>query len=89
MISFKCVAKIKSESVEIHWISPKVDRPHTFSISCGKDRKLAARLARAVNAGAVFHDCTVEKDVSGATYVGATSRVLGRILNADLKRLGY
>jgi hypothetical protein len=63
-----------------------VDRPRTYGIVAGKH---AARLARAINAGVVFHDPKVITDVDGNTFVSAASRVRGRTLNADLKRLGF
>jgi len=31
----------------------------------------------------------IARDVNGATYISAASRVLGRMINADLRRLGF
>lgn len=50
---------------------------------------LAKRLAAAIEAGAVFHDFEVRTDVNGKTFLGYSSRVLGRMMNADLRRLGF
>ena len=50
---------------------------------------LASRLAEAIDAGAVYYDHEVRTDVNGHTFVSARSRVLGRMMNADLKRLGF
>lgn len=54
-----------------------------------KDMKIASRLAAAINAGVVFPDPKVATDVNGKSYVNADATVLGRVLNADLKRLGF
>jgi hypothetical protein len=51
--------------------------------------RVAARLVRAINAGAVFTDTQIKTDTNGHTYVSAQSLVMGRTLNADLTRLGY
>lgn len=54
-----------------------------------KHLALAQRLAKAVEAGAVFRDlrrCTAD---DGSTFVHGAPRVLGRMLNADLCRLGF
>ena len=65
-----------------------VDRPETHGYVV-KDAKMAARLSAAINAGVVFYDPEVRTDVNGRTYVNAPSRVLGRMMNADLRRLGF
>jgi hypothetical protein len=67
-----------------------VDRPVTSGISCGPNRKLAERLRQAVLAGkAINRKAKVLVDVDGKTYADSTWEVMGRYLNADLKRLGY
>jgi hypothetical protein len=91
---FKCHAEIiqQDDHISIHviWDSPNVDRPHTFGWGVGlKHTKLAERLKKAVDAGAVCVTPFVKKDIYGKTYVEAKSNVLGRTMNADLKRLGY
>lgn len=73
--------------VTAHWAG--VERPEVHSISCGQNQKLAQRLADAIASGKVYTDAEVKVDVDGNTYVAATSRVMGRHLNADLKRLGF
>jgi hypothetical protein len=75
-------------SVVFRWTG--VDRPVTHSIGTGKNRRLAERLAAAVTSGAVFASAPeVRRDVYGATYVEVRLHVMGRHLNADLRRLGY
>ena len=54
-----------------------------------KQGALASRLARAVRDGAVLTNPVVKTDVNGKTYVSCDSQILGRRINADLKRLGY
>lgn len=73
-------------TVGAYW--PGVDRPTTGGIAVS-NAKLAARLAAAINAGVVYTDARVATDVNGKTYVAARSMVLGRRLNADLRRLGF
>lgn len=66
-----------------------VDRPITSGWEV-PSRALADRLERAILAGAVHADAKVATDINGQTYVAAnSSRVLGRRMNADLKRLGF
>jgi hypothetical protein len=43
----------------------------------------------AINAQVVFADPVIKTDVLGQTYVAASSRVMAKYANADLKRLGY
>jgi len=77
--------------VEAVW-SGGVDRPNVGGYILDDDakgRKLAARLQAAMLAQAVYYDAEVAVDVNGRTYVQASTRVLGRKMNADLRRLGY
>jgi hypothetical protein len=76
--------------VETHWND--VDRPFTHGFLFDDTlhgRKLAERLITAIRAGVVFVRPTVRTDKYGQTYVEATSMVLGKRANADLRRLGY
>lgn len=50
---------------------------------------LAQRLIKAINAGKVFTNVHVAKDVHDDEYITSTCHTLGRTLNADLKRLGF
>jgi hypothetical protein len=68
----------------------KVDRNHVYGMILSKTKRaLAERLVRAIEAGVVISDLAIKTDVNGNTYVGSKSNVLGRTLNADLKRLGF
>jgi hypothetical protein len=73
--------------------SAGVDRPEAIAYGLGKrtDRRhdLAWRLVWAIEAGVVFTNPTVKTDVNDRTYVAVESQVIGRRLNADLKRLGF
>jgi len=71
--------------VEFYWEG--VDRPCSYGIVCLK--KHAPRLIAACDAGVLFTDPKVATDVHGKTYIDATCQVLGKTINADLKRLGY
>ena len=65
-----------------------VDRSEGTGISV-KDRKVADRLVKGLLSGKVFQsEPKVRTDAFGKTYVEAPMLVLGRTLNADLKRLG-
>lgn len=50
---------------------------------------LAHRLIQAINAGKVFADVKICKDIHGAEYIGSTCVINTRMLNAELKRLGF
>ena len=66
-----------------------VDRPSTLGLSTGISRKLAKRLAAAIDAGAATSDQRIETDVNGRTYVASNCLVWGRTLSDDLSALGY
>lgn len=88
------IAEITTEPGRIHvnvvWTGVALDRPSTGGWGLGaNEMKLAQRLKRAIDAGAVLVDPEVKEDVYGQTFVSATSRVLGRRMNADLVRLGF
>lgn len=70
----------------VHGVALDRDETHGYVV---KDARMAARLSKAIEAGAVFHDFEVRTDVNGRTYLGYSSRVLGRMMNADLRRLGF
>jgi hypothetical protein len=53
------------------------------------NKRTAQRLVNAINAQVVFDDPVIKTDINGRTYVAASSRVMGKYANADLKRLGY
>lgn len=65
-----------------------VDRPDTGGIVV-RGRKLADRLRQAIRDGKAIEGIAVLVDVNGQTYVDARHHVLSRMLNADLRRLGY
>lgn len=68
----------------------QVDRPNSRGWGLGpRHEALANRLVRAVNDGVIFSDFRKGTDDNGQTYLTATSNILGRTLNADLRRLGY
>jgi hypothetical protein len=73
--------------VNVIWDAP-VDRPCTRGYLM-RNRKIADRLAAAINAGAVYVDPEIRTDINGHTYVQARSLVLGRYANADLRALGF
>ena len=76
--------------VEVTWSGAPLDRPSTGGFGLKKSHlALANRLKRAIDAQAVHTDPEVKADTYGKTYVSARCRVLGRMLNADLKRLGF
>lgn len=51
--------------------------------------KLASRFVKAIEAGAVLEWNGIRTDVVGKTYWSTSSKVLARMLNADLKRMGF
>jgi hypothetical protein len=77
--------------VEVTWGGAALDRPCTSGwLLALVHAELAVRLATAINAGAVYSNPRIVRDCNGATYVQADSvRMLGRTLNADLRRIGF
>jgi len=65
-----------------------VDRPRAAGWSVRTMRD-AQRLKAAIEAGAAITEATVHTDTEGKTFVHGTGHVLGRRLNADLRRLGF
>jgi hypothetical protein len=93
-VQLKATATIREDDEGIHvdvtWSGVELDRPSTGGFGLKKThRQLAERLKRAIDAGAVYPVATVARDVNQKTYVRADSKVGGRHLNADLRRLGY
>jgi len=75
--------------VRVTWkTDPPVDRTDGSGWLVLKE-SVARRLVRAVNDGVVFTDIEVAEDINDRTYVAARSLVMGRYVNADLKRLEY
>jgi hypothetical protein len=54
-----------------------------------KTRALADRLVAAIDAGVVFGEPVEKTNVHGETYISASTSVMGRGLNASLRRLGF
>ena len=65
-----------------------VDRPDSGGWLV-KNRPIALRLAAALIAHKAITVRGILTDVNGKTYVDTQSHVLGRMLNADLRRLGF
>jgi hypothetical protein len=51
--------------------------------------KLAQRLIEAIKAGKVLTNFELKTRLDGSTYVFAKCDVIGRTMNADLRRLGF
>lgn len=66
-----------------------VDRKELLGWSVGKNGALAKRLVRAIEAGKAFTVKGFATDVCGNTYLRAEANIMGRYMNADLKRLGF
>lgn len=65
-----------------------VDRPRTHGIACSNMNQ-AKRLARAIEAGVVYENPKVRKDIEGETYVDARCTLYTRHLNKELTRVGF
>lgn len=81
-----------NSSIHINPIWAGVDRPNTGGWCVPNDakgKKLAKRLAAAIMAGACAKFQKVSTDRNGKTYVSCGHEVIGRRINADLKRLGF
>lgn len=66
-----------------------LDRSDVHAIHGIKTQDLADRLADAINAGKALQVQGVLVDANGKSYLNTRARVMGRYLNADLKRLGF
>lgn len=71
-----------------------LDRDHVFGWSVGlaessKSKVLAHRLSNAILGGVAFGPAEVRTDLKGRTYLSANSPIMGRRMNADLRRLGF
>jgi hypothetical protein len=75
--------------VDTLWPIEGLDRPHTHGYVLGNNSRLADRLSRAIEDGAVYENPRIVRDVDGRTYVQAHAKVMGKYANADLRRLGY
>lgn len=76
--------------VGVRWHGWPLDRPDTGGWGLKRtDRALAERLVRAVNAGAIYGPAEVRLDVNNQTYVQADARLLARLMNSELRRLGF
>jgi hypothetical protein len=51
--------------------------------------KLAERLQKAVLAGKAFGPASAKVDIHGASYISGPALIMGRYLNADLKKAGF
>ena len=79
-------------SLSVNPIWRGVDRPNVGGWGLSDDSKglkLAARLKSAIESGRAFCEVSLLTDCNQKSYVAAASPILGRTLNADLKRLGY
>lgn len=76
--------------IEVSPVWEGVDRPTSGGWVLPATRTdLVKRLALAIEGGAACPNPVVRTDVNGKTYVDYGCVILGRRLNADLKRLGY
>lgn len=78
----------KVDGLSVHPVYAGVDRTEGSGWVV-KDRTMADRLTRALRAGVAAPNPTVKVDVYGQTYVSAEHAVMGRRMNADLRRLGF
>lgn len=74
--------------IAVHPVWFDVDRPDTGGWVVS-NRSVARRLKAAIEDGNALANVHVATDVRGETYVAYNSRVMGRYMNADLRRLGY
>ena len=70
------------------WSVAGVDRPVSFGVIVN-GKKVAERLARAIEDGVAYPYEGIKTDINGKTYVATGYNVMARRANADLKRLGY
>lgn len=74
--------------VSADWSVTGVDRPVSSS-QVVNGKKVAERLARAIEDGVACTYRGIKTDVNGKTYVDQAHNVMARRVNADLTKLGY
>lgn len=77
-------------TVRVTYTAPGLDR--TDGAAWGlklTHRALAERLVRAIEAGVILSEPQIRTDIHGRTYVSVSSSILARMMNAELRRLGY
>lgn len=83
------ISSTKSEIVVTPvWRNVQRQTPYSIALK-PEDFKLAGRLKKAIEDGRVFTKVQAKVDANGKTYPSFDCAVMGRTLNADLKRLGY
>jgi hypothetical protein len=89
LVSVKVVAdQDDAGCFSVHPVWAGVDRPDTGGWLV-RGKRIADRLTLAIVAGAAVSPTGITTDRQGRTYVQTRSHVLGRTMNADLRRLGY
>lgn len=76
--------------VKVTYDAPGLDRKDgtAWGLKAGH-RALAERLVAAIEAGVILSEPVICTDINGATYVSVSSRILSRMMNAELTRLGF
>jgi hypothetical protein len=75
--------------VKVEWTVPGFAKSFA-STSYEVDYDLGVRLVEAINAGVAFYNVTLKPLPGGKDwYVSYSSRILMRMANADLRKLGY
>lgn len=74
--------------VSADWSVAGVDRPVSSGMVVN-GKKVAERLARAIEDGVACPYRGIKTDINGKTYVDQAHNVMARRMNADLRRLGY
>lgn len=91
-VKFEVSIKEDAEVVHVEVFAPDLglDRPRVRGWGLGHGKmKLAERLKKAIYAGVVLKPVAIHKDVHNETFLETSCSVLGRYLNADLRRLDF
>lgn len=87
----ECVSDFEPNGKELKvvttWNGVQITSGYNYVLGT-RQRKMAERLRAAILAGKVFANPTICRR-RGKTYVSFTTKVLGRTMNADLRRLGF
>ena len=91
MTKYQATASIEAWSgyydVNTRWItSTDITSAVTFSVT---SLGVAKRLVAAIEAGAIFTNPCKKTNLLGETYIDSDCAIVGRLLSADLKRLGF
>lgn len=89
-LKLAAIITAKPDGIDVEVVVVNSDLDFRFSWGLKSTHHgLAHRLKKAVDAGVVFKNVRVATDIHGKEYVTGDCQILSRLMNAELKRLGF